>query len=191
MNDELSKLGHPDEDEPIEGRIVPPYQGPYMSDDIWKFLRHDLNQNRASYHFIVDEDGVHDGDTIMAPGGWCVPKDQHYDTGNAYKTGRMYVAPVEDPTDWTEIGDAGVSYEYGFDPGARGPNVGVSYWDEVLYGAWDAPVTVETEFSLDDVSDETFRLLFGQDKNVLIAAAKMYEKNTAPPVDPEHVKWPK
>lgn len=184
MNDEVSKLGQSDEDEPIEGKIVPDYAGPGFN--AWDYIDATVRDmyRQGSYHFIVDEDGVHDGDAIMAPGGWCVPKEQHYDTGNTYRTGRMYVAPVDDPTDWTEVGSAGVTFE-------RGPSFTEGWWDEVAGFDPGAlrKATVTTTF--EDVSNETFRLLSGYDKNVLIAANKLGTKPPVPPVDPAHVRWPK
>lgn len=45
---EVSKIGQPEE-EPIEGRIVGPYEGPMMTDMDWQGLNEELNRNRQYY----------------------------------------------------------------------------------------------------------------------------------------------
>jgi len=191
MNDEVSKLGQSDDDdEVIEGRVVPSYQGPFDWAVYLEQLRNSWTENylrsqaerdeyKGSYHYFADADGIHNGETLIAPGGWSVPKEQHYDTGNVYKAGKVYVST--DGTDWEPIGTAGgVTYE-------RGPSFTEGWWDEARNLKME-PVSID--FAWDDVSNETFRLLTGHDKNVVAAALNFARPIPVPPVDPDKVKWP-
>lgn len=145
---EVSKLGQPEE-EPIEGRIVGDYEGPGFN--YWDIINEQVRQMfyRGSYHSFVD------GDTIIAPGGWSVPKEQEYE------------------------------YDY-FE---RSPDF------EHQWAAFDLTTkSVTTEFP--EVSNELFSIMTEIPRidldliGVHVALGQANEDISAPPVDPDKVKWP-
>jgi hypothetical protein len=169
MNDEVSKLGHHDDDpddEVIEGRIVPSHQGPHdwkpLMDEFDRQVREqarrmsfvdDLrnirdNLPRPSAHYIVDIDSIH---VAQEPEG---------------------------PWESTGFSNAGITFE-------RSPDFQEQF--ESLKN-WRGQ-TIEVEF--EDVSTELFEMLSGYPKQVAYtAAAHISDMPEIPPVDPDRVKWP-